>query len=261
MSTSTGLRPVSRASALAAEPTDFEVFGLFLFAPGRDRVVTHPDVHVSVRRTSGRVRQPHGCPLDGMPSATLLGGRHGRRPSDCWTACRLPPHSADGMADGHPTAGRPLQPSAGWRTAAPSAGRGGCRTAWRTPPPGPSARGRPPGAVCQRPSARGRSPSQNFQKYPPSPIFPYVLGTLVALDPWGGMILKIRDPKAKEVALPQCLLPHPYPQKCIFLVLIFLPFFVPFIKKLKRKFNSFQSEMPGFFFSSHSFPHSMWQSS
>jgi hypothetical protein len=71
-----------------------------------------PDVHVSVRRTSGRVRQPHGRPPDGMPSATLPGGRHGGRPSDRRTACRPPPHPADGMADGHPTTSRPLRPSA-----------------------------------------------------------------------------------------------------------------------------------------------------
>jgi hypothetical protein len=147
------------------------------------RVVTRPDVHVSVRRTSGRIRQPHGRPPDGMPSATLPGGRHGGRPSDRRTACRPPPHPADGMADGHPTAGRPLRPSAGWRTAALSAGRGGGRPAGGRPggplrlgcPPGavrqgPSSRGRPPGAVHQRPSATGRPPGPSAQPKLWSPI-------------------------------------------------------------------------------------------
>jgi hypothetical protein len=62
------------------------------------------------------------------------------------------------MADSHPTAGRPLRPLVGWRTAVPSAGRGGGwparRTAWRTPRPRPSARGRPLEAVRHRPSAQ-----------------------------------------------------------------------------------------------------------
>jgi hypothetical protein len=38
-----------------------------------------------------------------------------------------------------------------------------------------------------------------FKNILPSPIFPYVFGTLVALDPWGGMILKIKDPKPRKL--------------------------------------------------------------
>jgi hypothetical protein len=34
MSASTGLRPASKASPLATEPTDFAIFDLFPFAPG-----------------------------------------------------------------------------------------------------------------------------------------------------------------------------------------------------------------------------------
>jgi hypothetical protein len=106
------------------------------------RVVTRPDVHVSVRRTSGRVRQPHGRP---------------------------PLYPADGMADGHPTAGwhavrHPTRRTA-WRTATqPLVARSDRRLDGGRPlrPPvgvavglaDPSARGRPPGAVRQRPSAQ-----------------------------------------------------------------------------------------------------------
>jgi hypothetical protein len=32
-----------------------------------------------------------------------------------------------------------------------------------------------------------------------SPIFPRLFGTLVALDPWGRMILKMRDPKPRRL--------------------------------------------------------------
>jgi hypothetical protein len=46
------------------------------------RVVTRPDLHVSVHWMSGRVRQPHGRLPDGMLSATPPGGRHGGWPSD-----------------------------------------------------------------------------------------------------------------------------------------------------------------------------------
>jgi hypothetical protein len=66
------------------------------------------------------------------------------------TACRTPLHPVDGIADGHPTAGRPLRPSVGWQTALPFAGRGGGRPASERPRgrPGGSLRlGRPPGAV------------------------------------------------------------------------------------------------------------------
>jgi hypothetical protein len=38
-----------------------------------------------------------------------------------------------------------------------------------------------------------------FKNILPSPIFPYVFGTLVALDPWGEMILKIKDPKPRKL--------------------------------------------------------------
>jgi hypothetical protein len=94
------------------------------------RVVTRLDVHVSVRKTSGRVRQPHGRPPDGMPSATPPGERHG---------------------------GRPPNRSSPARTVAPSAGRGGCRPAGRRPggrPGGPLRLGRPLGAVLQGPSTQ-----------------------------------------------------------------------------------------------------------
>jgi hypothetical protein len=57
------------------------------------------------------------------------------------------------MADGHPTAGRPLRPSVGWRMAAPSAGRGGGQPAGGRPG-GPLRLGRPPGAVRHRPFAQ-----------------------------------------------------------------------------------------------------------
>jgi hypothetical protein len=38
-----------------------------------------------------------------------------------------------------------------------------------------------------------------FKNILPSPIFPYIFGTLVALDSCGGMILKIRDPKPRRL--------------------------------------------------------------
>jgi hypothetical protein len=60
------------------------------------------------------------------------------------------------MADGHSTAGRPLRPSVGWRTAASSAGRGGGRPGGR--PGGPLCLGRPPWAVRHGPSFRSRPP-------------------------------------------------------------------------------------------------------
>jgi hypothetical protein len=92
---------------------------------------------------SGRPRQRPQDVRTRLTTPRTSAGRHGGRPSDRRTACRPPPHPADGMADGHPTAGRPLRPSAGWRTAAPSAGRGG---------------GRPGGPLRQGPSSRGRPP-------------------------------------------------------------------------------------------------------
>jgi hypothetical protein len=61
------------------------------------------------------------------------------------------------MADGHPTAGRPLRPSARWRTAALFAGRGGGRPAggrWGGRPGEPLRLGRLPGAVLQGLSAQ-----------------------------------------------------------------------------------------------------------
>jgi hypothetical protein len=38
-----------------------------------------------------------------------------------------------------------------------------------------------------------------LQNILPSPIFPYLFGTLVALDPWRRMILKIRDPRPRRL--------------------------------------------------------------
>jgi hypothetical protein len=66
-------------------------------------------------------------PPDGMPSATPPGGRYGGWPPNCWSSAP----TVGWMANG-----RSVRWS-GWRST-------GWRTAWRTPPPGPSARGRPP---------------------------------------------------------------------------------------------------------------------
>jgi hypothetical protein len=55
-----------------------------------------------------------------------------------------------------------------------------------------------------------------FKNIPPSPIFPYVFGTLVALDPWGGMILKIRDPKPRRLHYHNVYLPTPAHKNVIF---------------------------------------------
>jgi hypothetical protein len=38
-----------------------------------------------------------------------------------------------------------------------------------------------------------------FKNILPSPIFPGLFGTLVALDPWGRMILKVRDPRPRRL--------------------------------------------------------------
>jgi hypothetical protein len=77
-------------------------------------------------RTNVRVGRP---PADGT-SGRPVGRPSGQHLVDGHrTACRPPLHPADGMADGHPTASRPLRPSVGWQTAAPSAGRGGGRPA------------------------------------------------------------------------------------------------------------------------------------
>jgi hypothetical protein len=38
-----------------------------------------------------------------------------------------------------------------------------------------------------------------FKNIVPSPIFPRFFGTLVALDSWGRMILKIRDPRPRRL--------------------------------------------------------------
>jgi hypothetical protein len=140
-------------------------------SPRSEAVATRP----TFRRTSSRVRARtqtrylfSRCPRWGPdPGCTWsIDGTSGRsvgRPSKRHlvdghrTACRPPLHPADGMADSHPTASRLLRPSVGWRTAAPSAGRGGGRPAGRTPPPGPSTRG-----SRQKPSAKVRPPSQNF---------------------------------------------------------------------------------------------------
>jgi hypothetical protein len=134
----------------------------WLFPRHMIRVVTRPDVHVSVRRTSGRVQQPHGRPPDGMPSATLPGGRHGGRPPNRWS----PTPPVGWMADGR-SVRRSGWRLAGWRTAGRTAGQ----TAWQTPPPRPSARGRPPGAILQGPSARGRPPQAVRQGRPPNQNF------------------------------------------------------------------------------------------
>jgi hypothetical protein len=87
----------------------------------------------------------------GRPSADGMNrrpvGSPGRRhPVDgCRTACCLPRHSADGMADGDPTAGWTADGRSVHRSRWQSAGRQTVgRTTWRTPPPRPSARGRPP---------------------------------------------------------------------------------------------------------------------
>jgi hypothetical protein len=99
-------------------------------------------VRHSTRRTAWRtaIRPP-----DGMPSATPPGGRHGGQPPNRWS----PAPTVGWMADGR-SVRRSGWWSAGWRTAG--------RTAWQTPPPGPSARGCPPGTVRQGPSSRGRPP-------------------------------------------------------------------------------------------------------
>jgi hypothetical protein len=108
-------------------------------------VRTGPDVPASGRtsksadhrRTAGWLAwqtAPNGRPLDGMPSATPPGGRHGGRPSDR----RSPAPTVGWMADGGS-----VRRSRGQ----PASRRAAGRTAWRTPPLGPSARGRPPGAV------------------------------------------------------------------------------------------------------------------
>jgi hypothetical protein len=98
-------------------------------------------------RTNVRVGRP---PADGM-SGQPVGRPSGRHLVDGHqTTCHPPLHPADGMADGHPTAGRPLRSSVGWWTAAPSAGRGGGR------PGGPLRLGRPPWAVLQGLSAQSK---------------------------------------------------------------------------------------------------------
>jgi hypothetical protein len=79
------------------------------------------------------------------------------------TACRPPLYLADGMAYSHPTAGRPLRPSVGWRMAAPSAGRGGGRPGGR--PGGPLRLGRPPKAVRHGPSARAVRPAKTLESH------------------------------------------------------------------------------------------------
>jgi hypothetical protein len=63
-----------------------------------------------------------------------------------------------------------------------------------------------------------------FKSIPPSPIFPYVLGTLVALDPWGGMILKIRDPKPRRLHYHNVYLPTLIHKNVIFWFFSFSPF-------------------------------------
>jgi hypothetical protein len=116
-------------------------------------------------RTNVRVGRP---PVDGT-SGRPVGRPSGQHLVDGHrTACRPPLHPADGMADSHPTASRPLRTSVGWRTAAPADGRAdgladglADPSAWAVRQ-GPSARGRPPGAVRQKPSARGRPLSRNF---------------------------------------------------------------------------------------------------
>jgi hypothetical protein len=81
------------------------------------------------------------------------------------TACHPPLHLAVGLGGRHggqPSDHRSPAPTVGCKADGRSVRRWGWRTAWRIPPPGPSAKGRPPGAVRQSPSARGRPPSQNF---------------------------------------------------------------------------------------------------
>jgi hypothetical protein len=63
-----------------------------------------------------------------------------------------------------------------------------------------------------------------FKNILPSPIFPYVFGTLVALDPWGGMILKIRDPKPRRLHYHNVYLPTPTHKNVIFWFFSFSPF-------------------------------------
>jgi hypothetical protein len=63
-----------------------------------------------------------------------------------------------------------------------------------------------------------------FKSIPLSPIFPYVLGTLVVLDPWGGMILKIRDPKPRRLHYHNVYLPTPIHKNVILWFFSFSPF-------------------------------------
>jgi len=53
----------------------------------------------------------------------------------------------------------------------------------------------------------------------PSPIFGLLFGTLVALDSWGRMILKITVPNPKRLHEHILYLPTPSLYKCDFLVL------------------------------------------
>jgi hypothetical protein len=124
--------------------------------PGLSRVRTSTSVSVGrpdasdnptdVRRTACRPPlYPVDGMADGMPSATPPGERHGGRPPNYWS----PAPTVGWMADGR-SVRRSRWRSAGRQTAG--------WTAWRTPPPGPSTRGRPPEAVRHGPSARGRPP-------------------------------------------------------------------------------------------------------
>jgi pre-rRNA-processing protein TSR4 len=121
--------------------------------PASGRTSESADRRRTARADGQLVGLADGTWTSGRPVGRTSGwtaiGRHGGRPSDR----QSPAPTVGWMADG-----RSIRWS-GWR----SAGRQTAgRTAWRTPPPGPSARGRPPRAVRQKPSARVRPPSQNF---------------------------------------------------------------------------------------------------
>jgi hypothetical protein len=63
-----------------------------------------------------------------------------------------------------------------------------------------------------------------FKNIPPSPIFPYVFETLVALDPWRGMILKIKDPKPRRLHYHNVYLPTLAHKNLIFWFFYVSPF-------------------------------------
>jgi hypothetical protein len=104
-------------------------------------------------------------PLQGCHAS----GRQRQRLQDVRTRPTTPRTSA-----GRPPNRQSPAPTVGWMANDRSVRRSGWRsagqTAWRTPPPGPSARGHPLGAVRQRPSATGRPLGPSAQPKLWSPI-------------------------------------------------------------------------------------------